>query len=289
MADLDPGEACGKAAEENRFPDGEPFLRLSTVESQLIAEATGCHARDVDNAALGRGILPERYERNFKSLSAREQAGLLASRVAVIGLGGLGGTVVEILARTGVGFLRLVDGDRFEGHNLNRQFLSSMNTIGQPKADSARDRIASINPSVLCDARPIFMTPENASDLVKDVHLVVDCLDTITARFHLEAACKQCGVPLVSGAIAGASGHVTVIFPEDSGLRQIYGDPHSANVRGAEATLGTLAMAASLAASLEATETIKILLERHSTLRHRLLIFDLMAGLFETVSLADTD
>jgi molybdopterin/thiamine biosynthesis adenylyltransferase len=289
MVDLDLDEACGRAAEENRFPDGEAFFRLRTVDSQLIADAAGCPVRDVDNAALSRGILPERYERNFKALSPEEQAKLLASKVAVVGLGGLGGTVVEILARLGVGYLRLVDGDRFEGHNLNRQFLSSMAAIGQPKADAARDRIASINPSVVCDARRMFMTPENADDLVQDVHLVVDCLDTISARFDLEAACRQCGVPLVSGAIAGASGHVTVVFPDDSGLRRIYGDPRSASARGAEATLGTLPMAASLAASLEATETIKILLKRDLVLRHRLLIFDLMAGLFETVSLADTD
>jgi molybdopterin/thiamine biosynthesis adenylyltransferase len=203
----------------------------------------------------------------------------------VIGLGGLGGAVIEILARLGVGRLTLVDGDRFEDSNLNRQVLSSVATLGQPKAEAARERVERINPSVEVTARTCFLAPDNATDLLGRCGVAVDCLDNLPARFMLEDACRSAGVPLVSAAVAGASGHVTTLFPADPGLRLIYGDPQQAPPKGAETALGTLPHCVVFMASLQCAEVVKILLNRGKPLRNRLLLADLTDGVMEAVNL----
>lgn len=286
MTASDVARACEAAASEGRFPDGQRYRQLRVDAAHRVADAVGVHIRDVEISALRSNIIPERYERNFQSFSTDDQCRLLESRAAVIGLGGLGGTVVEILARIGVGYLRLVDGDRFEGHNLNRQLLATMSEIGRLKAETAGRRAAAVNPSVVVETVASFLDSENAESLITDTHVVIDCLDSIGSRFDLESACKQCGVPLVSAAIAGASGHVTSIFPGDPGLRIVYGTPGENPNKGAEATLGTLPPAVTTAASLESSEAVKILLNQGPLLRNRLLIFDVMAGIFETVTLS---
>jgi molybdopterin/thiamine biosynthesis adenylyltransferase len=285
VADGDIGRACSGAASHRRLPDGTDCRQIAVGEVDRIARAFGVAGKDVELAALDLGILPERYERNFQTFDTGDQARLLRSAAAVIGLGGLGGSVLEILARAGVGTLRLVDGDRFEGHNLNRQLLSTVDNLGSPKAQAAARRVAAVNPSIAVEAVEAFMTPENAPELIAGTEVVVDCLDTIENRFDLESACRSSGLPLVSAAIAGASGHVTVVFPEDRGLSAFYGADARHRRKGAEATLGTLPFTVSVAAGLEAAEVLKVLLKRPSILRNRLLVFDAMGGTFDTVSL----
>src|SRR5690606_31889878 len=132
------------------------------------------------------------------------------------------------------------------------------------------ERVEAVNPSVQVDTASIFLTPANADELIRGSHVVVDCLDSIEGRFNLESACKRCGIPMVSAAIAGMSAQVTVIFPGDGGLESVYGDPSPTPAKGAEATLGTLPMAVGVAASLECGEAVKILLNQMPALRNRL-------------------
>lgn len=286
-SDLD--RACARAASKRSHPDGKDYLQLPVTEVQRIAEDVGLEGVEVERAALKQGIIPERYERNFRSFLMEDQIRLLDSRVAVIGLGGLGGTVTEILSRIGVGYLRLVDGDRFEGHNLNRQLLSDMEHLGTPKTEAAEKRVTAVNPSVRVDTVEAFLDAANAGSLVKDVHVAIDCLDSIGSRFDLENACRRWGIPLVSSAIAGTSGHVTTVFPGDIGLQAIFGDSQTSGDKGAETTLGTLPMAVMTAASLECNEAVNILLKREPILRNRMLIFDLAAGVFDTVTLSSPE
>jgi len=115
--------------------------------------------------------------------------------------------------------------------------------------------------------------------------VVADCLDNLKARFILENAAKKCGVPLVSAAVAGDTGHITTVFPEDTGLSSVYGDHAVYKEKGAEASLGCLSHTVSFMASLECSEIIKILLKNGHVLQNRLLIADLKDNIFEIFDL----
>jgi molybdopterin/thiamine biosynthesis adenylyltransferase len=240
----------------------------------------------VEQTALENGVLPKRYTRNLNTFSIKDQIRILGATVVVVGLGGLGGPVVEILSRAGIGTFRLLDGDRFEENNLNRQLLGTLPDIGKSKAGTARDRIEQINPSAVVSVYDVFLDEENAADMLRGADVVVDCLDTLNARFVLEAAAKSLDVPLVSAAIAGETGHVTTVFPGDTGLAAIYGRPEKAGDRGVERTLGTPPHSVLVLSSLESAEVLKVLLGRGGTLRSRLLIVDLSDYTFETIQLS---
>ncbi len=277
--------AIERFAVSRAFPDGTPYRAIGMREVAAVAAASGLPLREVELAALEREILPERYARNFRSFSFAEQAALLRAQIAVVGLGGLGGAVSEILARLGVGRLTLIDGDRFEESNLNRQLFSAVEVLGTPKAEAAAARIRAVNPAVETDPRVSFFTPENGRALLAGCQAAVDCLDNLPSRFVLEDACRSCGIPLVSAAVAGASGHVTTVFPEDRGLRAIYGEPERAPRKGAEAAFGTLPFAVWFLSCLECAEVVKLVLRRGAPLRGRLFLADLLEGLFEPVRL----
>ncbi len=272
-------------AKEKCRPDHSSYASLLLADAYAITEETGLSLRQVECAALSEEILPERYSRNQKSLSCADQLRLLQSHVAIIGLGGLGGAVTEILARLGVGGLTLVDGDVFDESNLNRQLLSSPARIGAKKSLVAGARVLEINPAV--EARTIaeFFTAANGAALLTGVQLAVDCLDNIPARFMLEDACRKAGIPMVSAAIAGASGQATAIFPSDPGLKLIYGAPEKAPQKGLEASLGTLPFAALYMAAVECAEITTLLLGRPPELRNRLFLAEVDDHTSELVDL----
>jgi molybdopterin/thiamine biosynthesis adenylyltransferase len=267
------------------FPDQTPYRSISVRRIAELAQRTGAGVREIEVAALENGFVPERYARNMRTFSPADQAALLRAHVGVVGLGGLGGTVTEILARMGVGRLTLIDGDRFEDSNLNRQLLSSPANLGVPKAEAAAQRVGQINPAVDMTVHACFLTAQNAPELLAGCRVVVDCLDNLRTRFEVEDACRRLGCPMVSAAVAGASGHVTAIFPEDRGLRLIYGEPQELPLKGAETVLGTVPYAVAFLASLECAEVAKILLGRGALLRDKLLVADLAEGIIEVMNL----
>ena len=274
-----------KQAKQSSFPDGEPFAGLCLSAAAALASKLGVTRRAIEVAALEEGITPQRYARNLKSFTPQDQAALLGSRVCVVGQGGLGGGVTEILARQGIGALTLIDGDRFEESNLNRQLLSTESGLGGLKAEAGADRVGRINAAVEVTHHAVFLDAANAADLLSGADVVVDCLDNLRDRFVLEAAAKAAGIPFVSAAVAGAGGHVSTIFPEDPGLQLIYGEPDQAPLKGVEATLGTLPFAVTLLATLECAEVTKIILKKGELLRNRLLVVDMMDNTFEVFEL----
>jgi molybdopterin/thiamine biosynthesis adenylyltransferase len=274
-----------EASADRQRPDTTSYRSLSFDSQKRIAEMAGTGHKQVQLAALQQGIIPEVYARNQKSLSCQDQVRLLSKRVAVIGLGGLGGAVTEILARIGIGGLTLVDGDRFDDSNLNRQLLSSTAVLGKEKALIAAQRVAEVNPAVEVRAIVSFLDEANGGELLDRADIVVDCLDSIADRFVLEQACRRLALPLASAAIGGTSGQVTVIFPEDPGLAKIYGDPQKAARRGVERSLGTLPFAAVALAAMECAEVVAIALCRPGGLRNRLLFTDLFDHHLELVDL----
>ena len=123
---------------------------------------------------------------------------LAGARVAVIGLGGVGGACAEALCRAGVGALVLMDHDRIELTNLNRQLLATRETVGRMKAEVCRERALSINPNCEAEALPLFYGEETADRLfASNLDYVVDCIDTVTAKLHLACRCREEGVPLL--------------------------------------------------------------------------------------------
>ena len=215
----------------------------------------------------------ERYLRNHDAISEADQATLAIDRVLVVGCGGLGGMVIECLARIGVGHLRVVDGDLFEATNLNRQLLSSSMNLGRPKTLAAKQRVMAVNPLVEVDAVQANLTVENATSLLADCDVAVDCLDNIPSRLVLQEAAKNAGFPLVHGAVAGWIGQVCVIRPGEDLLSFLYGE--TLEEQGEEVSAGTLSFTAAAVGALQAAEVVKLLLGRQG-LCGELLVLDLM-------------
>lgn len=267
------------------YPDGSEYLALSIDQVIFLEKISDISAKTIEITALQNGIIPQRYVRNFKAFSPKDQIKLLQSSVAVVGLGGLGGGVTEILARIGIGKLILIDGDAFEESNLNRQFLCTQKRLRTSKALAAAERVKEINSSVTTTAYGEFLTQNNALRLLSQAYVIVDCLDSISTRFIVHNAAKKYKKPLVSSAVAGASGHLTTIFPEDEGLPLIYGEPFGDTSTSAEKSLGCLPYAVTLLSAMECSEVVKIILNQGSLLRNQLLLVDLDSNTLEIMHL----
>jgi molybdopterin/thiamine biosynthesis adenylyltransferase len=255
---------------------------LLSWSSQVDASKRfGLSIAQVEEAALKVGILPSRYQRNRRTVSTENQLLLFQSRVAVLGCGGLGGYVVEQLARLGVGCIVAIDPDIFEEHNLNRQLLSSIALLGKSKAQSAVDRVSEINPAVTIVAKQLAYAPENGIELLRGAHVVVDALDSIPTRMALCQTCFELNVPLVHGAIAGWYGQVTTQFPGDETLQKLYGS-HTTN-KGVEKELGNPSFTPAVVASLEVAEVCKILLGKGKSLQRRALMINLLGMNFDEI------
>ena len=166
--------------------------------------------------------MDERYIRNLGALTEEECALLREKTVLVAGCGGLGGYLIEMLLRLGVGEIRAADGDRFEASNLNRQLFSAPGVLGRPKAEIAAERAAAVNPDVRFVAVPEFVTEANAAQLVRGCDAVLDALDNISSRRMLARACAQARIPMVHGAICGWSAQAAIVLPGDGLIETIY-------------------------------------------------------------------
>lgn len=224
----------------------------------------------------------KRYSRNMLTLSAEENDLLKTFRVCVIGCGGLGGYVIEMLGRLGIGTITAVDGDVFEESNLNRQILSSVDSLGKSKALEAKNRMALVNPFIVVNAVYERLTQENGINILKDHDVIIDALDSISTRLLLEGMAEELNTPLIHGAIAGWYGQVSTIFPGDRTLSKLYPDP---NVKGLEKELGNPSFTPALVASIEATEAVKVLIGRGSPLRNKVLCLNLLDNEYEIIDL----
>ena len=234
---------------------------------------------------MGISKIEERYDRNFNTLSHEEQKILGTSKAVVIGLGGLGGSVCEMLARIGIGHLTLIDGDVFEASNLNRQLLCQEDLIGFPKAQAAKNRVNAINSEVKVRYFIEYVDEVNLYEHIKDADVVMDCLDSIDTRFILQKAAQKASIPIVSGAIAGVAGQVTTIFPHDKGYELIYGQKGRKQSKGVETKTGNIAYCALFVAALQSSECLKVLLDRGDILRNKLLIAELWTNTFDIMDL----
>jgi molybdopterin/thiamine biosynthesis adenylyltransferase len=268
-----------KSASKPQGKGAYPLIALEDVKR--ISREKGLASLEIEKAALESGIVPIRYERNIGTIGMEGQLALLRSCVGVCGLGGLGGYIVEALARYGIGHLILVDGDVFEENNLNRQIFCSEGSLGRPKAEVAAERAAAINSSLLIEGHHRFVALDDIPEVFAHADLVVDALDNVSSRLALEEGCARLGIPLIHGAIAGDSGQVMTIFPGDPGLKAIYS---SGDDRGVEILEGNPPVTPALVASLQAREAVKVICGGE-TLRNGFLLVDTAANLYQFIPL----
>jgi len=216
---------------------------------------------------------PEALIKNTPALQNDEQKRLTHAQVVVCGCGGLGGHVIENLARVGVGNLTIFDPDVFSSSNLNRQLGALSETLGKNKAEVLAERVSRIHD--LCRVKT-FQEDFRVADNFHGADVVVDCLDNVTTRFELAACCQQQDIPLIHGAVNGWYGQIGVQCPGDNLLERLYPDPDTK----AE-TPSVLSFTASLVASLQAAETVKLLLGKSSRLENGWLSIDLLHCDFE--------
>ena len=228
---------------------------------------------------------PNRYDRNVTALSQEECAILAEKHITIVGCGGLGGAVIEALARVGVGHLRVIDGDAFEESNLNRQLLCTEGALGREKALVAAERVRAINSEI--DVEPVvaYLSEANAAELLENADCVVDCLDNLEARFWMAHACQELGIPVVYGAIAGWFGQVCTVYPGDVSFVSAYGEPFESGGESQHKKLGNLPFTAYSIAAIQAAEAVKVVLGKPGLIRNRLLMVDLLDGSVDDIEL----
>lgn len=220
-----------------------------------------------------------RYERNVPALTEAECEALRRKRVLVVGCGGLGGHLIEMLARIGIGALRVVDGDVFEPSNLNRQLLSEVPTLGLSKAKTAATRINRVNPEVEVEAVTENMTEVNVHELLQGCDAVLDGLDNIESRRVLASACTRAGIPYIYGAVNGWVAQAAISMPGDHLVDILY--PKDVVIKNKSVLSFTPALCASVQVSL----CVKLLVGR-AVETGTVCYFDLLNQEFETIPMA---
>ncbi|HUE27224.1 MAG TPA: molybdopterin-synthase adenylyltransferase MoeB [Solirubrobacteraceae bacterium] len=228
----------------------------------------------------------ERYSRHLllPEVGPEGQQKLLDAKVLLLGAGGLGSPAALYLAAAGVGTLGIVDNDEVDVSNLQRQVIHSSERIGVPKVDSAEQTINALNPDVKVKKYPIRLGPENIMDILPGYDIVVDGLDNFPTRYLLNDASVRLQIPVVSAAILGFEGQLSVFKPYDGPCyRCLFPVPPPAELApscGANGVLGVLPGTMGL---LQATEVIKLILGEGDPLIGRLMMYDALAASFTEV------
>ena len=205
-----------------------------------------------------------RYSRQIMlpQIDVAGQEKLLSSHALIIGLGGLGSPVALYLAAAGVGRLTLVDHDQVDLSNLQRQVIHTSADIGRDKVESARDQILAINPDCKVNCIPAQLSGKALLEQVRSADIAIECSDNFASRFALNEACVKTGTPLVSGAVIRMEGQLGVFDARDTSApcyACLYREEGEDENRCSET--GVLAPVAGLIGSLQATETLKLLLD----------------------------
>ncbi len=223
----------------------------------------------------------DRYSRHLllPEVGPEGQQKLLDAKVLLLGAGGLGSPAALYLAAAGVGTLGIVDNDVVDVSNLQRQVIHSSDRVGVPKVDSAEQTINALNPDVEVRKYPVRLGPENIMEILEGYDVVVDGLDNFPTRYLLNDASVRLGIPVVSAAILGFEGQLSVFKPYDGPCyRCLFPVPPPAELApscGANGVLGVLPGTMGL---LQATEVIKLILGEGDPLIGRLLMYDALAA-----------
>jgi len=239
------------------------------------------------SAALESDAFLDRFGRHLRlpEVGLAGQRRLRAARVALVGAGGLGSPVALYLAAAGVGQLTLIDDDRVERSNLQRQVLHGEADIGRAKVDSAAERLAALWPGIELRREAVRLGPDNAEALLSGHDAVVDGADNFLTRYVLSDACVRLGLPLVHGAVDRFRGQVAVFWParhpESGCYRCLFPEPPPADLVPNCAQAGVLGVLPGLVGLLQATETLKLLLGIGEPLLGAMLCVDALGMRFD--------
>jgi len=228
----------------------------------------------------------ERYKRNIMlaEVGLEGQRQLLQAKVLVVGAGGLGSPVLLYLAAAGVGTLGVIDGDRVDLSNLQRQIVHGRKDIGRPKGESARERMTMLNPEVQLEVYGERLTKKNGPELLDRYDFVVEATDNFESKFLVNDLCLQAGVPFCHGGILEFSGQILTVIPGQSACyRCIFTKEPPQEVARSCSQAGVLGAVAGVIGSLQAVETLKYLTSSGELLVDTLLTYDALTARFRQV------
>jgi len=274
------------SAESHVGPDGKTYLVIGLKTTASISSSQGVLAKEVEITALKQGIIPLRYLRNIGTIGLDGQIKLLESTVAVVGAGGLGGAVIELLARQGIGHLIIIDNDRFTEQNLNRQIMSTEGNLGEYKVTVAARRVRKTNSAATVTTFREKLTRDNAESLLAGAQVVVDGLDNLSSRLIVERACRQLTIPYVYASIGGFNGQLLTIFPGDVGLSSLYGSSSDTMPeQGIETRTGNPPATVAMIAALQVQEVVKIIIGVGTSMRNQVLLVDIRECAIDRIEL----
>ena len=232
----------------------------------------------------------DRYARHIvlPQVGGAGQLRLKAARVAIVGAGGIGASVIPALAGAGIGHLTIIDGDRVELSNLQRQVLHDADTLGSPKVASAAARLSALKPEVGIETYPVRLDAENALRLLEPYNLVIDGSDNLPTRYLVSDACVLLGKPFVYGAVSQFEGQLSLLHAEHGGemgpcYRCLYPELPPAGLVPSCAEGGVLGALVGVVGSLMATEAVKHLVGLGSPAAGRLTYYDALSGELRTI------
>lgn len=229
-----------------------------------------------------------RYSRQIilPQVGGKGQRKLLASKVLVVGAGGLGSPAALYLAAAGVGTLGIADFDVVDLSNLQRQILHRTGDVGCPKTESAAETLRALNPDVTLAVHQERITSENALEMLEPYDVVVEGSDNLPTKYLVNDACVLSEKPLVLGAVYQFEGQVGVFLPGGPCYRCIFPETPPPGAVPSCQEAGVLGVVPGVIGSIQATETLKLLLELGETLRGRFLVFDALHATFMELEMA---
>jgi adenylyltransferase/sulfurtransferase len=222
----------------------------------------------------------------LKELGEEGQQKLAKAKIAIVGTGGLGSVSSLFLALAGVGYIRLIDQDTVEAHNLHRQILYSIDDLHYPKAEIAAKRLHKINPLIEVEAVSENVHDSNVERLLQGVDCVVDGLDNMITRYMINRVCVKMKIPYVFGAAIGVEGNLSVFAPPETGCLECLMPNLSDSDLMTCSTRGVIGATPGIIGSLQAMETIKLLAGIGSTLKGKLLVCDFSDMDFTTIDIS---
>ena len=236
--------------------------------------------------------LNNRYSRHLMlpEIGEEGQKKILASRVLVVGAGGLGSPVMLYLAAAGVGTIGVIDADVVDLSNLQRQIIHHTKDLGTPKVESAKAKIMAVNPDVAVETYHEFLTPANALSIIQGYDFIVSCTDNLAAEALVSDTCVAAGKAFSHGGISEWTGQTFTHVPGTADYRTIFGDSPSPSADNPEAgepkaVLGVLGAVAGMLGTIQAAETLKYLTGAGTLLTNRLLMFDALTMQFNLLTL----
>lgn len=230
----------------------------------------------------------KRYSRHIilPEIGGEGQQKLLHASVLLVGMGGLGSPATLYLAAAGVGTLGIVDGDKVDSSNLQRQVIHTTPDVGRPKTDSARETLAAVNPDVRVKTYPDRLKADNALSILAEYDFVIDGTDNFAARFLVADACHFAGKPYAHAGIQGFAGQIMTVMPGQSMCyRCVFEKPPPAGAVPSCAQAGVLGVLCGVVGTLQATEAIKFLLRQGELLTDNLLVYDALRMSFRKTAL----